>query len=169
MVRALHQLQDARNIRRSIHAVVTCKTACKERSMRTRLAEHRQRLRLSQEEMAERLGSSVSQLSRWETGRSNIPSGKMLDVANAYGIHVAEIFEFDDGASELSLEGLEEMVRNAQAEMSAGTTFADWPKAVASSLWDQLKAIETAGGVRLERELDDQPLNIDSKGRIKRR
>lgn len=93
----------------------------------------------------------------------------MLDVAKAYEIHVAEIFEFDDGAYELNLEALERMVRNAQAEMSAGTTFADWPKAVASSLWDQLKAVETAGGVRLERDVDDEPLNIDSIGRIKRK
>ncbi|TDW63120.1 hypothetical protein EDF57_10675 [Novosphingobium sp. PhB55] len=93
----------------------------------------------------------------------------MLDVAKAYRIHVAEIFDFNDGGYELTPDGLEEMVRNAQAEMSAGTTFADWPKAVASSLWDQLKAIESAGGVRLERKADDQPLNLDTMGRIKRK
>lgn len=93
----------------------------------------------------------------------------MLDVARAYEIHVAEIFDFDDGANKLSLEILEGMVRNAQSEMSAGTTFADWPKAVANSLWAQLQAIESAGGVRLERTIDGPPPNIDSIGRIKRK
>lgn len=135
-------------------------------NMKTRLAEHRQRLRMSQEEMAERLNASVSQLSRWETGKSNIPSGRLLDVARAYKIHVADIFDYDEGGGiELTLENLTTMIRNAQAEMAAGTSFADWPAAVASSLWDQLRLIETAGGIRMEKAHCEVVPNVDTLGR----
>jgi len=143
--------------------------SCEMTGMKTRLAEHRQRLGMSQEEMAERLNSSVSQLSRWETGKSNIPSGKLLEVAAAYEVHVADIFDYGDGAVELSLDTLTEMVANAQAEMAFGTSFADVPRVLASSLWDQLKVIETAGGVRLAKDREAGDPDVDVLGRRKRR
>ncbi|MED5545680.1 MAG: helix-turn-helix transcriptional regulator [Pseudomonadota bacterium] len=156
-------------MRQSILAVEVSEVSCETAQMKTRLAAHRRRLGLSQEEMAERMDASVSQISRWETGRSNIPSSKMLEIAQAYEIHVTDIFDMDDTAIALTQDALIEMVASAQAEMAAGTTFADWPRAIGSSLWDQLKAIETAGGVRLKRDPDEKTVNVDSLGRIKRK
>jgi len=64
--------------------------------MRIRLREFRERLGLSQEAMAERTGFSVSQISRWEAGGSNIPSERLPGLARAYECRIADIFEEDD-------------------------------------------------------------------------
>lgn len=62
--------------------------------MRLRLKELRERLGLTLEQMAERAPYSVSQLSRWENGKSNIPSERLPELAQAYGAStVAELFE----------------------------------------------------------------------------
>lgn len=46
--------------------------------------------------MAERSGFSTSQLSRWEAGKSNIPSERLPDLAKAYECRIGDIFEDDD-------------------------------------------------------------------------
>lgn len=62
--------------------------------MRLRLRELREQQKLTLEQMAERLPYSVSQLSRWESGKSNIPSERLPELAQAYGAKtVAELFE----------------------------------------------------------------------------
>lgn len=64
--------------------------------MRIRLREFRDRLGLSQEDIAERAGFSVSQISRWEAGGSNIPSERLPILAKAYECRIADIFEEDE-------------------------------------------------------------------------
>lgn len=66
--------------------------------MRLRLREFRDRLRLTLEDMAERTGHSTSQLSRWEAGKSNIPSERLPDLARHYECRIGDIFEEDDSA-----------------------------------------------------------------------
>ncbi|WP_411340341.1 LexA family transcriptional regulator [Sphingopyxis sp. J-6] len=61
------------------------------------LRQLREALGLSQEVIADRLGCSVSQVSRWEAGRSNIPSERLPELARAYEARVADIFQDDDG------------------------------------------------------------------------
>lgn len=63
--------------------------------MRIRLRQFRDRLRLTLEEMAEKSGYSVSQLSRWENGASNIPSERLPALALAYECRIADIFDED--------------------------------------------------------------------------
>lgn len=65
--------------------------------MRIMLKQLREGLGLSQEDMAERLGCSISMVSRWEAGKSNIPSERLPDLARAYEARVADIFQDDDG------------------------------------------------------------------------
>lgn len=65
--------------------------------MRIMLRQLREALGLSQETIAERLGNSVSQVSRWEAGRSNIPSERLPDIARAYECRVADIFQEEGG------------------------------------------------------------------------
>jgi len=64
--------------------------------MRIRLKEFRRRLGISLEEMEARSGFSASQLSRWEAGKSNIPSERLPDLARHYECRIADIFEEDD-------------------------------------------------------------------------
>lgn len=67
--------------------------SCNPRQMeRLRLRELRQALGLTLEQMAERAGKSVSQMSRWESGQSNIPSSTLPALARAYQCTVQEIF-----------------------------------------------------------------------------
>lgn len=66
--------------------------------MRIRLRDFRDRLGLTLEDMAERSGFSTSQLSRWEAGRSNIPSERLPDLAKSYECRIGDIFEEDDSA-----------------------------------------------------------------------
>lgn len=57
----------------------------------------REALGLSQEDMAERLGCSISMVSRWEAGKSNIPSERLPDIARAYECRISDIFQDEDG------------------------------------------------------------------------
>ncbi len=133
------------------HAVAASGLSCNFACMKIRLTEFRDRLNLTLEKMAERLDVSDSQLSRWEKGRSSIPSKRLPDIARAYECRVSEIFAEDHECErvELTPDQLTEMVRLAQDEMIAGTSFADWPRAVASNLHEQLRQIQAAGGLRV--------------------
>jgi len=64
--------------------------------MRIKLKDHRDRLGITLEKMAERAGFSTSQLSRWEQGKSNIPSSTLPDLARAYHCRISDIFEDED-------------------------------------------------------------------------
>lgn len=64
--------------------------------MRVNLRELRDRLHVSQEEIADRVGVSVSQISRWEAGGSNIPSERLPFLARAYECRIADIFDDED-------------------------------------------------------------------------
>lgn len=68
--------------------------------MRIRLREFREAMGLSQEDIAERAGFSVSQISRWEAGGSNIPSERLPILAQAYECRIADIFEEDESPFE---------------------------------------------------------------------
>lgn len=47
---------------------------------------------LTQEQMAERLGVSTAQISRWETGKDGIPSNRVKSLADSYGVSFVEMF-----------------------------------------------------------------------------
>lgn len=61
-----------------------------------RLREFRERLGLTLEGMAERTGHSTSQLSRWESGKSNIPSERLAHLAASYECRIGDIFDDSD-------------------------------------------------------------------------
>lgn len=60
----------------------------------------RKRAGLTQAVIAERLGVSVPQVSRWEAGNDNVPSGRLPSLASAYEATIGEIFD-DVHAAEL--------------------------------------------------------------------
>ena len=60
------------------------------------LRELRKRLGLTLDEMADRLPYSLSMISRWEAGTSNIPSERLPELAQAYECRLSEIFADDD-------------------------------------------------------------------------
>ena len=63
--------------------------------MRVRLKDFRDRLGVTLDRMSERTGYSISQLSRWENGDSNIPSERLPLLARHYECRIADIFEED--------------------------------------------------------------------------
>lgn len=61
--------------------------------MKNNLKAIRKRAGLTQPDIADRLGVSVPQISRWESGNDNIPSGRLPAIAEAYETTIGEIFE----------------------------------------------------------------------------
>ena len=55
----------------------------------------RKRIGLTQPEIAERLGVSVPQISRWESGENNIPSYRLPAISAAYQASIGELFDYD--------------------------------------------------------------------------
>lgn len=55
------------------------------------LIKARKRLKLTQEKIAERLGVSVPQVSRWENGHDGIPSQRIPSLVDAYEASVGEL------------------------------------------------------------------------------
>lgn len=58
-----------------------------------RLNALRKRAKLSQQQIADELGVSTAQISRWENGENNIPSERLPLIARAYVCRIGEIFE----------------------------------------------------------------------------
>ncbi|MGV1682951.1 helix-turn-helix domain-containing protein [Sphingopyxis sp. NJF-3] len=56
------------------------------------LRDARKRLKLTQPKIAERLGVSVPQVSRWEAGEDNVPSSRLRSFAEAYEASLDELF-----------------------------------------------------------------------------
>lgn len=151
MEAVLRNTQYAVNSELAHCAMVATARPCKFRRMKVRLKEFRERLDLTLEDMSGISDFSVSQLSRWESQRNSIPSKRLPDLARLYQCRVSEIFADDNEIErvELTPDQITEMVRAAQDEMIAGTSFADWPRAVATSLHEQLRQIQAAGGLRV--------------------
>lgn len=57
----------------------------------------RKRANLTQEAIAERMGVSVPQVSRWENGRDGIPSQRLSALAKAYQANLDELLGTDEG------------------------------------------------------------------------
>lgn len=60
---------------------------------RKKLKAARKRLGVTQEEMADRMGVSVAQISRWESGRNGIPGQRIEAMSKAYEASLDELFE----------------------------------------------------------------------------
>lgn len=57
----------------------------------------RKRANLTQEAIAEIMGVSVPQISRWESGKDGIPSQRMASLAKAYQAPIGELLGEEDG------------------------------------------------------------------------
>lgn len=93
---SLHNVQSYSTADFACCAVEAHCVACNRNGVRVRLREFRERLGLTLEGMAERTGVSVSQLSRWEAAKSNIPSERLPALAAAYECRIGDIFADDD-------------------------------------------------------------------------
>lgn len=145
MTPILRNTQKEVNAHFAYHAMAARGGPCDLRGMHTRLKEHRKRAKLTLEQMAEKAGVSVSQLSRWESGGNNIPSERLPQLARAYGCSVGEIF--DEIAPVPNEDELAEMIGEAMDELPVGIGFADYPQAVASGLRERLKQFRAAAAV----------------------
>jgi len=76
------------------------------------IAEWREARGLTQERLAERLGTTGMTVSRWETGKSSVNTSVMSALADAFDIEPEELFRHPDRPSADSLlRGQSEAVR----------------------------------------------------------
>lgn len=62
--------------------------------MNNPLKEKRKSMRISREEMAERLGTKLYNINEWESGRNFPKSFFLMDIANAYELTNDELIEY---------------------------------------------------------------------------
>lgn len=67
---------------------------------RTRLKQARKRANLTQEAIAEAMGVSVPQVSRWESGHGSIPSHRFDALVKAYRAPIGELLADNEGGTE---------------------------------------------------------------------
>lgn len=126
--------------------------------MRIMLKQIRDAQDLNQDVIAERLGVNTGQVSRWETGANNIPSGRLPEIAKAYGCRVSQIFADDEAMpASFSEEQLVAMVQEAMLELPAGAPLGDFPRVVGSNLHEQIAQYQAAGGFRDARDEASAP------------
>ncbi len=92
-----HHITHCENLRNTQFAQWGMVEACATRNAvgmkRTKLIEARKRVKLTQEGIAERMGVSVAQVSRWETGHDGIPSQRLAALSQAYQASVGELLD----------------------------------------------------------------------------
>lgn len=74
---------------------------------RTSLTNARKRLGISQQVIAERMGVSVPQISRWEGGKDGIPSQRLSSLTSAYEAGLDELLGADELQTNATIVGLE--------------------------------------------------------------
>lgn len=89
------------------------------------LAAWRRFQRLTQEQLAEKIGSKVSTISGWETGARDMDLVDLKRIADAYGVHPALLLFAPPGSKRF--EALREV--NKLWESMPADVFADWMKA----------------------------------------
>ena len=123
--------------------MATVCASCKPTSVHNNLRQLRDRLGLTLEQMAERAEYSVSQLSRWEAGDSNVPSGNLPKLADAYRCRVQDIFT-DDSTPPLFLpneELLTEVLRGVLQERRDGVPDSELPRLAAEALRTRIELL----------------------------
>jgi transcriptional regulator with XRE-family HTH domain len=113
----------------------------------TRLREERERVRLSQRELARRIGLSASLISQIESGQSKPSVSTLYSIVTELGVSVDDVFRGSNGHDELG--------RGTDDEAGTG---ADQSPVVRS---DERHVIDLASGVRWERLTSHQHENVD--------
>ncbi len=112
------------------------------------LKRFRQEAGLKQSEIAEKLDVAQPTYQRWESGLREPSFADIENIAKALNVNVAELFQdgvLDPDPTEVELAG---MIAQAMSELPVGLTFEDYPRAVSSSLHEQLKRFRASRGFR---------------------
>jgi len=64
----------------------------------TRIAQLRAARKVTQEQLAERVGAAPQTIRRIERGKTTPPLGRLLDIATALGVQLLDLFEQADAA-----------------------------------------------------------------------
>lgn len=84
-----------------------------------RLRLHRHRAGLTQTQVAEALGASLSAVSMWETGNRQLSYENMLRIAALYRVSVGDFFEDDGSAAWEELRVLQARVASLEVALEA--------------------------------------------------
>ena len=89
-----------------------------ENSLAENIRDHRKRLGLTQEQLAERLGITLGTVSKWERGGSEPDLGFVMDLAELFHISVDALIGFSMGGADADEEAerIEALVNNAPFE-----------------------------------------------------
>jgi transcriptional regulator with XRE-family HTH domain len=113
----------------------------------TRLREERERVRLSQRELARRIGLSASLISQIESGQSKPSVSTLYSIVTELGVSVDDVFRGSNGHDELG--------RGTGDEASTGADQSPVVRGV------ERHVIDLASGVRWERLTSHQHENVD--------
>jgi transcriptional regulator with XRE-family HTH domain len=75
-----------------------------DREVGSRLATRRLALGRTRAELATRVGISVQQLHKYETGTNRIPASRLFELARALGLRPGDLFPPDEGPSSMTPE-----------------------------------------------------------------
>ena len=84
-----------------------------EKNIGNRVAQYRRTAGLTQEQLAAKVDLSVESISRLERGSTMTSIAKLDEIAQALGIELVDLFNFQDGKSKKNL-AMDELVRDLQ-------------------------------------------------------
>lgn len=91
------------------------------RALGQKIADLRDEAEITQPQLAARIGSHASSISRYESGRQDIPSGRLAAIADAVGIPVSALVAIADERARAALL-LHERIRKRNADQRAEGT-----------------------------------------------
>lgn len=110
------------------------------------LKQLRQARGLTQGQLGELIEVAQATIQRWESGAREPSHEDLIRIARALDVSVADLFR-DSGAEPVPTEDeLARMIERAMGVLPVGVSFGDYPQAVSSSLREQLKQYQVAGG-----------------------
>lgn len=131
---------------------IACRYDYAEMEFTANLKRYREKEKLNQNELGERVGVAQATVQRWETGKREPSFTDLEKLAKALKVTVSDLFSDRNPLDVPTAKQLESMVQTAMQELPIGATLGDYPSAVASSLRAQLKRYRAAGGLLADQE-----------------
>lgn len=127
-----------------------------EEMKRQKLIDARKRRKLNQEAIAERMGVSVAQVSRWETGKDGIPSQRLTSLAGAYEASIGELLDEEAGGIALPFRTFDVVYVPLVGRAPAG----NWREAIHCPIGQVAVKASVAGKNSFAVEVDGDSMNM---------
>lgn len=108
-------------------------------TMQNRVAYYRSRAGLSQDDLAEKIGTTRNMLGKLERGARDVTGDWLEKIGDA--LNVAPHLLIAPEAFLPTEEELAEMIAHAQQTLPAGLPYSEWPQAVAAGLHTRIRTL----------------------------